>query len=72
MHGILVASILDDYADITLALYDIKDNITAITILGSQLLGERLSVSLQHNNYSNHPTFPSQLDGHKKPHQLRL
>ena len=41
MHGILVASILGDYADVTLALYGIKD-ITAITILGSQLLGEYL------------------------------
>ncbi|KAL8619674.1 hypothetical protein ACOMHN_019729 [Nucella lapillus] len=39
MHGILVASIMDNYAHIIVALYNIKDDITAIIIEGSELLG---------------------------------
>ncbi|XP_076463414.1 uncharacterized protein LOC143295681 [Babylonia areolata] len=39
VHGILVASIVGGYADITMAFYNIKDDITSIVIRGSELLG---------------------------------
>ncbi|KAK7479444.1 hypothetical protein BaRGS_00029260, partial [Batillaria attramentaria] len=53
MHGVLAASFLDDYADITVVLYGLDTEVTSITIVGSQLLGApdvNLPVSLLKSN----------------------
>ncbi|XP_070180952.1 uncharacterized protein [Littorina saxatilis] len=39
IHGIMAVSIVGDFADITVVLYGMKDKVTDITILGSELVG---------------------------------
>lgn len=40
IHGIMAVSIVGDFADITVVLYGMKDKVTDITILGSELVGK--------------------------------